>query len=735
MVLKIDSKPWNNWFGDQSRIVKEFWLPATLDELVEVVKRATDEGQRLKAVGSSWSYQDIAVSDDWVVSLENLNKPLTSVVGGLNPALLTSLPKPEREGLVHFEAGIQIYDLNNKLAALGRALPTMGGYGGQTLAGAISTSTHGADFEYGPLPDLVRAIHLVADGGREIWIESASRPITDDARLAPLLPHAKIIRDDRIFDAARVSVGRFGVIYSYVLATEESFHLAEHTLKTSRAQVLALLRQGITSSPGTELAPLLASLPKPPAGLGVSSSEPVRFVQIAINSQQIDTCYVTRRWKTQKTDSSNDKRAMVLCDQGGAQAILQAAILLINTWIPIVLLIPFYGLYRASVMEKWVAALTAKLVDPHTTAGEALVWTCNAFWESELAFYIPKIAELAFDGEFMASMNEGRRGRSDIIMAGVSPSKSMYECYRADSVEPVFPSNATGYLDFVDLVLTSAPQLRQVGYISLRFSASSRALLSMHNVPSPRAVAIEVTSLKGLAHTPAWINLVHALAVGLGGRPHWGQRNFLTAAEVRALYGANHAAWRDALAKVSVAHDVFRNHYTVQRDLEPSDAEDQLVLKARLSLHMLNVYAEPAANGIYSASGDAVLVFSYDRRTVTIVSCPAATRTFTIGTGANTTTVRLETPTVAGSFDPQTGAMQIGVVLVFTHSLLGAESRVAVQFATSAAFIPGGGVFQGAPLDKTTRAITLAGAAQITTGALEGAVFGVSLGGTLDGLP
>jgi FAD/FMN-containing dehydrogenase len=41
----------------------------------------------------------------------------------------------------------------------------MGGYDGQTVAGAISTSTHGSGAGLGPLSDSVRSLDVVASGG------------------------------------------------------------------------------------------------------------------------------------------------------------------------------------------------------------------------------------------------------------------------------------------------------------------------------------------------------------------------------------------------------------------------------------------------------------------------------------------------------------------------------------------------------------------------------------------
>src|SRR6266513_1915179 len=77
---------------------------------------------------------------------------------------------PERP-LVRAGAGVRIKELNAYLGEHGLALSNMGGYDHQTVAGVISTSTHGSGIKFGPLNDFVRSIDLVAGNGRVYRIE------------------------------------------------------------------------------------------------------------------------------------------------------------------------------------------------------------------------------------------------------------------------------------------------------------------------------------------------------------------------------------------------------------------------------------------------------------------------------------------------------------------------------------------------------------------------------------
>ncbi len=125
--------------------------------------------------------------------------------------------------------------------------------------------------------------------------------------------------------------------------------------------------------------------------------------------------------------------------------------------------------------------------------------------------------------------------------------ESNVDCYRAHSVEVQFPATTGAYLDFLERVRPAGPTFRQAGYISLRYSAPSRALISMHNLPAPVVVSIEFSSLAGLEASGDWVAFAEQTAAQLGGRPHWGQENSLTSAEVERLYG-------DGLERCSTRH-------------------------------------------------------------------------------------------------------------------------------------------------------------------------------------
>lgn len=591
--LNEQNKVWPNWSGDVQFAATEYWEPTHtaphvndgLEQIVHVVARATEEDHRLHAIGSGWAFEDVAKSDDWVVSLGNLDRQLDYVVGNGGTAL-TDVWRA-RQGdpngprvLVHVEAGIRIATLSELLDSQGLAMPTLGGANGQALAGVISTSTHGGDWQQPPFPDLVRAMHLVTDGGKELWIERASDPITSDDRLTPVLPcnETDILRDDRVFDAAVVACGRFGVLYSFVLEVRRSLRVVEVVTTPTRSEVLQALRDGIGN--GTLFQPLfdLLSTTALPAGLDDATGEPY-FLQVLFNSQNPNDVWVHRRWETTNTEdlpapepppppesthvtaTGSDHDLAVDMVEAVNAALLAAAALVAG--IPIVG--PVAALYIIGVAANFDRVIASR----EFTLGSVVAAALEALWKVPAASHIiPGLNYSVIDGRFRPVIEQGRRGPHHLITSG-RRSDSDNISYRAASIELVFDARTTEYLDFLDEILPVAPSFQQAGYISLRPSRASKAYLSMHRVSGSHAMSIEISSLQGLPGNAEWMAYVHRRAAALGGRPHWGQYNKLDALDVAMLYGTALNDWREALLEVSGVSQRFSNEFCRSRGLEP----------------------------------------------------------------------------------------------------------------------------------------------------------------------
>jgi hypothetical protein len=213
-------KNWVNWPSNHVRNGATVARPDNLEELVNVVSAAENNGQGVRAVGSSWSNSDVAVSPGWVIETDKLDGLLTEVTSDCLNSSATG------RNLVHVEAGIKLWELNAILDSKGLALHTMGGSSGQSVAGVLSTSAHGMDVDRGPIPDMVRAIHLVGPDGTQHWIEPRDG-ITNRNAVATVLnlPPENVHYDDNWFNSTLVSVGSLGVIYSLIVEVDPQYDL------------------------------------------------------------------------------------------------------------------------------------------------------------------------------------------------------------------------------------------------------------------------------------------------------------------------------------------------------------------------------------------------------------------------------------------------------------------------------------------------------------------------------
>ncbi len=219
--------------GDDDRLGSYLEVSRKIQTLIDA---AADGGERLRAIGSLWSLSEVAVTNGELLGSKRLraNFPISAESVDLNYS-------GDPAGLRFFEAGNSIKAINEFLQPRGRSIPASGSNNGQTIAGAISTGTHGAGVAGGAVHDAVVGLHLVAGSGRSVYLERATRPVAPS--IAPKLG-AELIADDELFNAALVSLGSFGVIRGVLLETRPLFALQ---VERRRVPFDDLLRETIAS--------------------------------------------------------------------------------------------------------------------------------------------------------------------------------------------------------------------------------------------------------------------------------------------------------------------------------------------------------------------------------------------------------------------------------------------------------------------------------------------------------
>jgi L-gulonolactone oxidase len=181
---------WRNWARNQRSNGIAFHRPDNESDLVAIVNIARKSDQRVKVVGHGHSFTDIAVTDGHIVSLENYNKIL-------------NLDTVAHQ--VNVQSGIRLSDLNEQLDLKGFAMPNLGDIAYQSLAGSISTSTHGTGITSTGLAAQVVGLRLItADGS---------------------ILNCSVGENAELFHVARVGLGALGILSTVTLRIVPAFNL------------------------------------------------------------------------------------------------------------------------------------------------------------------------------------------------------------------------------------------------------------------------------------------------------------------------------------------------------------------------------------------------------------------------------------------------------------------------------------------------------------------------------
>ena len=221
-------------------------------ELQDIIAEAVQTGKTLRAVGASWSLSKVGVTEHRLINTKNLNLALPLDEASISPAYAG-----DRAKLRFMEAGAEIGRINQSLFDQGLSLKASGSNNGQTLAGAVSTGTHGSAFKFGSTPDFVVGIHLITGPSTQVYLQRASYPVVERGFAAAL--GAELRNDDTLFNAALVSFGSFGIIHGMLIETRPLFLL--HAYRSFR-KFDAGLKQAISTLNFSGL-----NLPKPAADL------------------------------------------------------------------------------------------------------------------------------------------------------------------------------------------------------------------------------------------------------------------------------------------------------------------------------------------------------------------------------------------------------------------------------------------------------------------------------------
>lgn len=183
-ILREDAG--NNWARNYTYGATTLLRPRTVEEVQEVVAAAT----RVRALGSRHSFNDLPDTSGQLVSLDGL------------PA---DVQLDESARTVSVSAGQRYGDLATALQERGWALHNLASLPHISVAGAISTGTHGSGDRNGNLAAVVVALEFVTATGELLTVR----------------------RGDADFDGSVVSLGALGIMTRVTLEIEPTFEVRQ----------------------------------------------------------------------------------------------------------------------------------------------------------------------------------------------------------------------------------------------------------------------------------------------------------------------------------------------------------------------------------------------------------------------------------------------------------------------------------------------------------------------------
>ena len=204
---------WKNWAGNEIAHPTSIETPRTEEELISIVRQAADRGEKVKVPGSGHSFTPAAVTNGRLVRIEALQ----------------GIRSIDREKLhVRVGAGTTLNALNKMLAAEGLAMANLGDIAYQTVAGAISTSTHGTGVNLTGLAAQVVGMRLVDGHGNLLECDAD--------------------KNSDVLEMSRVSVGALGAITECTIQVVEAFRLDATEVPMKLDDVLNNLEELRTSN-------------------------------------------------------------------------------------------------------------------------------------------------------------------------------------------------------------------------------------------------------------------------------------------------------------------------------------------------------------------------------------------------------------------------------------------------------------------------------------------------------
>ena len=165
--------------------------PESIAEVEKLITLARRCRRRVTTVGCGHSPSDMTCTSSWLVNLDKFNKILSV---------------DKEKCVVVMQSGIRLFTIGEELDKIGLAMPNLGSINHQSIAGAISTGTHGSTLRHGILSSSILSLKITLSNGRTETCSPTQRP--------------------DLFRAALISLGALGIITEITFQAVPAFTLA-----------------------------------------------------------------------------------------------------------------------------------------------------------------------------------------------------------------------------------------------------------------------------------------------------------------------------------------------------------------------------------------------------------------------------------------------------------------------------------------------------------------------------
>ena len=203
-MSKLKQHTWNNWSGFQTSNPRQLLKPHSIDELKVIVR----ESDKIRVAGASHSFTPLVATDATLLSLDHL-----SGVENID----------QEQCATTILAGTRLYDLDQYLQPFNQSLMQQGDIDQQSLAGAVSTGTHGTGADLYCISGYVKHFELLNASGE--LLQCSPTENTD------------------IFNAGRVSLGSLGILTKITMQNKPRYKLKEHVELCPVTDMLAHIQQ------------------------------------------------------------------------------------------------------------------------------------------------------------------------------------------------------------------------------------------------------------------------------------------------------------------------------------------------------------------------------------------------------------------------------------------------------------------------------------------------------------